>query len=44
MTLGPNKGTYRPGRGLRWVKIRQPGPDLALRRNAPVRADIHHAG
>lgn len=27
MTLGPNKGTYRPGHGLRWVKIRQPGPD-----------------
>ena len=27
MTLGPNKGTYRPGRGLRWVKIRQPRLD-----------------
>lgn len=32
MTLGPNKGTYRPGRGLRWVKIRQPRLDA----RAPV--------
>lgn len=27
MTLGPNKGTYRPGRGLRWIKVRRPRAD-----------------
>jgi len=32
MTLGPNKGTYPPGPGLRWLKIRQPRLDA----RAPV--------
>lgn len=32
MTLGPNKGTYRPGPGLRWLKVRRPPLDA----RAPV--------
>lgn len=31
-TLGPNKGTHRPGPGLRWLKVRRPRLDA----RAPV--------